>query len=134
MTAPADGAARCAGADAARAAVLRKFADKLDKYLPEQGPLKPWTISEIETALTVDMREVACAVIEARIGIDGNRVPPEKPKCPGCGAALSSRVTPVHRHLMLGRIRYEREAGHCPACGGAFSPSGLGVVLRRGLR
>jgi hypothetical protein len=71
----------------ARSAVLRRFAEKLDKYLPEQGPLKPWTISEIETALIDDMRDVGCAVVKARIDVDESRVPPEKPKCPACGAA-----------------------------------------------
>ena len=47
MTTPADQAAR-------RGQVVERFARKLDRYLPESGELRPWTISEIERELVTD--------------------------------------------------------------------------------
>ncbi|MFV1994428.1 MAG: hypothetical protein ACC661_03235 [Verrucomicrobiales bacterium] len=38
-----------------RRQIALRFAAKLDKYLPEDGPLRPWKLAEIETALTKDM-------------------------------------------------------------------------------
>ena len=122
-----------AGQAARRRQLVERFARKLDKYLPESGELRKWTISDIETALLGDMTELARDVIEARIDVDPARAPKETPHCPDCGAALASRQVPTHRHTLFGRIGYARAYGHCPACGRAFSPSGLGVRLRQGL-
>ena len=119
---------------AARAAVMERMARKLDRYLPESGELRAWTISEIEDALIEDMNEIARDVIESRLGVDPERVV-DKPRCPDCGRALmgvdSERST--HRHTRLGPIRYARTYGVCRPCGAAFSPSGQRVELRQGL-
>jgi hypothetical protein len=117
-----------------RRAVLDRFARKLDKYLPESGDAGPWKLGEMELALLDDMNEVACGVIESRIGADPNRTV-EKPKCPECGLALGGlkRDRTTHKQTLFGPIRYSRTYGTCQACGLAFSPSGEVFRLRQGL-
>ena len=66
---------------AARAAVIERMARKLDRYLPESGELRKWTISEIETALIEDMNELARDMVHARLGVDPDRVV-DKPRAP----------------------------------------------------
>jgi transposase len=66
-----------AGPAALRGQLIERFARKLDKYLPESGELRPWTISEIELALLADMTELARDVIESRIDVDSARAPDE---------------------------------------------------------
>jgi hypothetical protein len=118
----------------ARQLVLERVKRKLDKYLPESGELRPWTISEIEEALLADMTEIACDIVEARIAHDPAREPAAKPLCPKCGRAMAGmHVRSTHKKTMIGPIAYERTVGYCQACSLAFSPSGLGVELRRGL-
>jgi hypothetical protein len=118
---------------ARRREVMESFTRKLDKYIPAEGELRRWTISEIEASLLADMSQLARDVIESRLDMDPARVPDETPRCPDCNAALASRQVPTHKHTVFGEIRYEREYGHCPACGRAFSPSGLGIRVRQGL-
>lgn len=117
-----------------RAAVLERFARKLDKYLPESGELKPWTISEIEDALLADVNEIARDVIEARLDVDPARVV-DKPRCPDCGKSLKGlkHARKTHRQVIFGPVRFSRTDGICHACGVAFSPSGQRVGLRQGL-
>ena len=119
---------------AARAAVMERVARKLDRYLPESGELRGWTISEIEDALIEDMNELARDVIESRLGVDPERVV-DRPRCPDCGRALMGvdRERATHKHTRLGPIRYARTYGVCRPCGAAFSPSGHRVELRQGL-
>ena len=119
---------------ARRAQVMERLARKLDKYLPESGPLRPWTISEIETELVKDMNEIARDVIELRLDVDPERVV-EKPRCPDCGRALAAvrREESTHKQTLVGPIRYARTYGTCQACGLAFPPSGQRVALRQGL-
>ena len=121
-------------AAAKRAAVLERIARKLDKYLPESGELRPWTISEIEKSLLVDINEIARDVIEARLEVDPARVV-DKPRCPDCGKSLEGlkRARKTHRQVIFGPIRYARTCGICHACGVAFSPSGQRLGLRQGL-
>ena len=45
----------------ARAAVMERMARELDRYLPESGELRKWTISEIEDALIEDVNEIQTA-------------------------------------------------------------------------
>jgi len=116
-----------------RQQLVDRFARKLDKYFPETGEMKSWTISELEKSLMDDVTALARDVIELRLEVDAKRVSEVSPRCPDCEAALSSRLTPAHKHTLFGVVRYERTYGHCPACGRAFSPSGLGVRLREGL-
>jgi hypothetical protein len=125
---------RAAGAAELRRAVLERFARKLDKYLPESGELAPWKLGEIELKLLDDMNELACGIIESRIGADPKRTL-EKPKCPGCGLALAGvkRDRATHKQTLFGPIRYSRTYGTCQACGLAFSPSGEVFRLRQGL-
>ena len=126
--------AKEADVKAARAAVMERVARKLDRYLPESGELRAWTISEIEDALIEDMNEIAREVIESRLGVDPDRVI-DKPRCPDCGRALMGvdRERSTHTHTRLGPIRYARTYGVCRPCGVAFSPSGHRVALRQGL-
>ena len=123
-----------AGVKAARAAVMERMARTLDRYLPESGELRKWTISEIEDSLIEDMNEIAREVIESRLGVDPDRVV-EKPRCPDCGRALMGvdRERSTHTHTRLGPIRYARTYGVCRPCEAAFSPSGQRVELRQGL-
>lgn len=118
---------------ARRKQMLDRFARKLEKYLPETGEMKSWTISELEKSLLDDVTALARDVIELRLEVDPKRVSEKSPRCPDCEAALLSRLVPAHKHTLFGVVRYERTYGHCPACGRAFSPSGLGVRLREGL-
>jgi hypothetical protein len=116
-----------------RAALMELFARKLDRYLPESGALKPWTISEIECALERDLRELGRKVTEARIAVDPQRAPQQN-RCPKCGRALMGHGTePAHRQTIFGPLSFERAYGYCRPCGSAFSPSGQRVGLRRGL-
>jgi uncharacterized protein with PIN domain len=119
---------------AARAVLMERMAQKLDRYLPESGELRAWTISEIEDALIEDMNELARDIVHARLGVDPDRVV-EKPRCPDCGRALMGvdRERSTHTHTRLGPIRYARTVGYCRSCGAAFSPSGQRVELRQGL-
>lgn len=118
-----------------REAVMERFARKLDKYLPESGELRKWTISEIETELLEDTRGLARDVIEARIEVDPVRVSKESPRCPDCGRVLGgiAREQAANKQTIFGRIRYARTYGVCRPCGVAFSPSGQRVALRQGL-
>lgn len=122
------------GVTAKRGEVLERIVRKLDKYLPESGELRPWTISEIESALLDDVNEIARDVIEARLEVDPARVV-DKPRCPDCGKSLKGlkRARKTHRQVIFGPIRYARTCGICHACGVAFSPSGQRVGLRQGL-
>ncbi len=119
---------------AKRAQVMERIARKLDKYLPESGELRPWTISEIESALLTDVNEIARDVIEARLDVDPARVV-DKPRCPDCGKSLKGlkHARKTHRQVIFGPVRYSRTYGICHACGVAFSPSGQRVGLRQGL-
>lgn len=117
-----------------REQVAERFMRKLDKYLPESGELRAWTISEIERELVTDALDLARDVLEARIQVDPRRAPPEKPRCPKCGRALMGlRDQATHKQTLVGPIRFERAYGYCRPCGAAFSPSGHGVEVRRGL-
>ena len=119
---------------ALREQVAGRFMRKLDKYLPESGELRGWTITEIERELLADAFDLARDVLEARIHVDPARAPAEKPRCPKCGRALMGlRDQATHKHTVLGPIRYERAYGYCRPCGAAFSPSGHSVEVRRGL-
>jgi hypothetical protein len=122
------------GVAAKRSAVLERIARKLDKYLPESGELRPWTISEIESALLKDINEIARDVIEARLEVDLARVI-DKPRCPDCGKSLKGlkHARKTHRQVIFGPIQFSRTYGICHACGVAFSPSGQRVGLRQGL-
>lgn len=118
-----------------RERVLERFTRKLDKYLPEEGELRPWTISQIEDALSKDMNDIARDVIESRIDVDPERVPEERPSCPVCGKPVR-RVDwerSAHRITTFGKVHYRRAYARCHACGVAFSPSGHCVRLRQGL-
>ena len=132
---------------AARAAVIERMARKLDRYLPESGELRKWTISEIETALIEDMNELARDMVHARLGVDPDRVV-DKPRCPDCGRALMGvhRERSTHVHTRLGPIGFARTVGYCRPCGAAYAPpvdrnrrrsgrsgSGQRVELRQGL-
>jgi hypothetical protein len=117
-----------------RARVAERMLRKLDKYLPQSGELRSWTISEIEDALLEDMKEIACDIVESRLLLDPQRDPADRPVCPKCGRALAGiHVRSTRRKTMIGPIRYERFVGYCQACGLAFSPSGRSVEIRRGL-
>jgi uncharacterized protein with PIN domain len=119
---------------ALRQQITERFTRKLDKYLPESGQLRPWTISEIEQELLKDSMEIARDVLEARIQVDPLRVPAEKPRCPRCDRALMGlRDQATHKQTIFGPIRFERSHGYCRSCGAAFSPSGHVVEVRRGL-
>jgi len=119
---------------ALREQVAGRFMRKLDKYLPESGELRGWTITEIERELLADALDLARDVLEARIQVDPARAPAEKPRCPKCGRALMGlREQAAHKHTVLGPIRYERAYGYCRPCGAAFSPSGQRVEVRKGL-
>ena len=101
MTVPADAAAL-------REQVAARFARKLDKYLPESGELRPWTISEIERELLADALGLARDLLEARIQVDPARAPEEKPCCPKCGRALMGlRDQATHKQTLVGPIRFE---------------------------
>ena len=127
MTAEVDAAAL-------REQVAGRFMRRLDKYLPESGDLRPWTISEIERELLADALDLARDLLEARIQVDPARVPPEKPRCPKCGRSLMGlRDQATHKQTLVGPIRFERAYGYCRPCGAAFSPSGQRVEVRRGL-
>ena len=104
---------------AARAAVMERMARTLDRYLPESGELRKWTISEIVGALIEDMNELAREVIESRLGVDPDRVV-DKPRCPDCGRALMGvdRERSTHRHTRLGPIGFARTYGVCPGRSG----------------
>ena len=119
---------------AKRAAVLERIARKLDRYLPESGELRPWTISEIESALLTDVNEIARDVIEARLEVDPARVI-DKPRCPGCGKSLKGlkHARKTHRQVIFGPIQFSRTYGICHDCGVALPPSGQRVGLRQGL-
>lgn len=118
---------------ALRAAVSAKFAEKLERYLPESGELEAWTISGWEEALMADLLEVGQAVTEARLEVDPLRVP-EQARCPRCGRALMGHARQgTRKQTLFGPLRFERTYGYCRPCGSAFSPSGQRVGLRRGL-
>ena len=132
---------------AGRAAIMERVARKLDKYLPESGELRKWTISTIEDALIEDMNEIARDIIHTRLDVDPDRVV-EKARCPDCGRALMGvdRERSTHTHTRLGPIGFSRTVGYCRPCGAAFSPpadrnrrrsgrsgSGQRVELRQGL-
>ena len=118
---------------AARARIDAEIKRRLDAYLPAQGSLKPWKISEIEVALQKDMQELSCAVIQARLGVDPSRVR-AKPRCPQCGRKLMGvHDEHTHKHTIFGPLEYTRTYGYCHSCGVAFSPSGQRVGLRQGL-
>lgn len=118
-----------------RKAVLERFSRKLDKYLPEEGPLRPWKLAQIEAALSRDMDEIARDVIESRIYVDPARVPEKKPTCPKCGKPVRSVDwdRSAHRITIFGKVHYRRAHAPCHACGVAFSPSGHCVRHRQGL-
>ena len=120
---------------AVRAMIEERFSRKLDAYLPRSGPLRPWTLARIEEALARDMNEIARDVIESRMAADPERVVGEEFRCPDCGRAMGGveRERGSHRRTIFGPVRFARSVGYCPACGRAFSPSGLVVGLRRGL-
>jgi hypothetical protein len=117
-----------------RRRLLDRFAERLDEYLPESGELAPWKLGEMELALLDDMNELACKIMEARIGADPRRIV-KKPRCPECGQALGGvkRGRPTHKQTLFGPIGYSRTYGTCQACGLASSPSGEVFRLRRGL-
>lgn len=116
-----------------RAALLEEFARKLDRYLPESGALKPWTISEIERALLDDVLALGRQVTVARIEVDPLRAP-EQARCPQCGRVLMGHdLNATHRQTLFGPLRFERAYGYCRPCRSAFSPTGQRVGLRRGL-
>jgi len=116
-----------------RAALVAHFMGKLDRYLPESGELKSWTISEFERALMDDVLELGRQMAEARIEVDPLRAPAQA-RCPQCGRALMGHGTePTHRQTLFGPLRFERAYGYCRPCGSAFSPTGQRVGLRRGL-
>ena len=119
---------------AGRAAIMERVARKLDRYLPESGELRKWTISEIEDALIKDMNEIARDIIHARLDVDPDRVV-KKARCPDCGRALMGVAgeRSTHKHTRLGPIGFSRTVGYCRPCGAAFSPSGQRVELRQGL-
>jgi len=119
---------------AARAAIMERFARKLDQYLPDTGKLRKWTISTIEDALIKDMNEVARDIIHSRLDVDPERVV-KKARCPDCGRALMGVAgeRSTHKHTRLGPIGFTRTVGYCRPCGAAFSPSGQRVELRQGL-
>jgi uncharacterized protein with PIN domain len=119
---------------AGRAAIMERVARKLDRYLPESGKLRKWTISEIEDALIEDMNEIARDIIHARLDVDPDRVV-KKARCPDCGRALMGVAgeRSTHKHTRLGPIGFARTVGYCRPCGAAFSPSGQRVELRQGL-
>jgi len=132
-----------------RARIVRDFAAKLDKYLPESGDLGPWRtfvrtfpelfvggkLAEMEAALSSDMQAVSRAVIESRIEADPVRVPAERPVCPRCGRPVRSvdLDRSAHRVTIFGKVHYTRAYAPCRASGVAFSPSGHCVGLRQGL-
>ena len=122
------------GTAEARTEIIDRFAEKLDKYLPESGELRPWKLAEIELALLEDMNELAREIIESRIGVDPRRVV-KKPRCPDCGRALGGvkRERSTHKQTLFGRLKYSRTYGVCRPCGAAFSPSGERLELRQGL-
>ena len=119
--------------NAARAAIEERFRRKLDAYFPRSGPLGKWALARIEEALAKDMNEIARDVMEMRIAADPDRVV-DKPRCPDCGRGLGGveRERRGHRQTIFGPVGFARTVGYCPACGRAFSPSGLVVGLRRG--
>jgi hypothetical protein len=118
---------------AKRAAVLAQFQEKLERYLPESGELKSWTISAWEQALVGDLLEVGRAVTEARIAVDPLRVP-ESARCPACGRVLMGHARQgAHKQTLFGPLQFERTYGYCRPCRSAFSPSGSRVGFRRGL-
>jgi hypothetical protein len=80
VTAPADKAGL-------RDRLTERFARKLDKYVPESGEFRPWTISELEQSLSEDLGGFARGILEARLRADPRRVV-EKPGRPDCGRAL----------------------------------------------
>ena len=117
----------------ARAEIVADFLRRLDVYLPEQGPLKPWKISEIEAALQKDMRALSCAVIQKRLGVDPSRLR-VKPRCPQCGRKLMGvHDGHTHKQTIFGPLEFTRTYGYCHSCRVAFSPSGQRVGLRQGL-
>jgi uncharacterized protein with PIN domain len=119
---------------AARAAVMERMVCKLNRYLPESGELRKWTISEIEDALIEDMNEIARDIVHARLDVDPERVV-KKARCPDCGRALMGVAgqRSTHKQTRLGPIEFARTVGYCRPCGAAFSPSGQRVELRQGL-
>jgi hypothetical protein len=98
-----------------RERLAERFVRKLDKYLPESGELRPWTISEIERELAADALDLARDVLEARIQVDPARAPAGKPRCPECGRALMGlRDQATHKQTLIGPTRFERAYGCCP--------------------
>ena len=123
-----------ADAGTRRAEVMERFQRKLDKYLPEEGELRPWKLAEIEAELLKDMHELARDIMESRIDVDPRRVV-EKPRCPDCGRALAGvdHSRSAHKQTIFGPMRFTRTYGVCHACRVAFSPSGQRLELRQGL-
>ena len=99
---------------AARAALIERMARMRERYLPESGQLREWTISRIEDALIEDMHELARGIVHARLGVDPDRVA-EKPRFPDCGRALMGvdRERSTHVHTRPAPLRFARTVGYC---------------------
>jgi len=114
--------------------VQELFRQTVEKYLPSSGALHPWKLAEIEIQLHQDLDLLAKALLEARLALDPLATDRSRLRCPHCDRALGGvGFERTHKKTVFGVIAYRRTYGVCPACGGAFSPSGQGVGRRHGL-